>query len=212
MHALLLLAILNWNADLTTLAVEVPKTHPNPFRVTSRATYEAEIERLRAAAPKMQAHEVLVEMARIVALIGEGHTRVSLPIDDRYGLFHPHVQTDLPKNEALRFRAIPLRFTIDADGLFTRDGKRVARIGALSAEDAIAAVLPVAHGDNEMQRKDITASYLSVVEVLHARRVIPSLDAVLVTFADGSVVTYAPVPPPATAAPSPKPWSFAYLG
>lgn len=210
MQALLLALVLPWATDINTVATELPKTHPAPFRVTSRATWDAEVDRLRAAAPKMRNHEVIVELARIVALIGEGHTRLNLPIDDAYGLFHPHAGNDLPKAEELRFRAIPVRFIVYTDGLFTSDGKQVTRIGTMSADDALAAVLPVAHGDNEMQRKDIAAGYLSVVEVLHARRVVPSLDAVPVTFADGTTVTYKPIAPPPPAPPR-KPWSFEHL-
>ncbi|HYO78995.1 MAG TPA: S41 family peptidase, partial [Thermoanaerobaculia bacterium] len=212
MKALLLAVALNWNADLTQLATELPKIHPQPFRVTTREAFLADVEQLRARAPEMQTHEVIVELARITAAIGDGHTRLNLPIDDAYGLFHPHVSTPLPKNPALRFRAIPLRFAILGDALHTLDGRRVTRIGTMTAAEAIAAVRPVAFADNEMQRIDVTASYLPVVEVLHARRVIRSMDEVPVTFADGTTTTFKPVPPPAqTTKTAPEPWSFTWL-
>lgn len=212
MKALLLVLALNWNADLTQLATELPKIHPEPFRVTSREAFLADIEQLRARAPQMETHEVIVELARIVATIGEGHTRLRLPIADSYGLFHPHVTNPLPKDPALHFRAIPLRFTILDDVLYTRDGRRVERLGTMTSADAISAVHPVAHGDNEMQRIDITASYLSIVEVLHARGVIRSMDEVTVTFADGGIESLKPAPPPERRPDPPlKPWSFTWL-
>lgn len=190
MKVLLLALALNWNADLTQIAAELPKVHPEPFRVTPREAFLSDIEQLRARAPRLQTHEVIVEMARIVATIGERHSRLNLPIDDAYALFHPHVRTPLPKDSSLRFRAIPLRFTILGGALYTTEGRRVARLGTMTAEEAIAAVRPVAFGDNEMQRIDVTASYLPVVEVLHARGVIRSLDEVRVTFADGESATF----------------------
>jgi hypothetical protein len=212
MKALLLAIALNWNADLTHLATEIPKTHPAPFRVTSREAFLADIEQLRARLPKLQPHEVMVEMARITATIGEGHTRFNLPIDEAYGLFHPHVGSHLPKDPSLHFRAIPLRFTILGDALHTLDGRRVTRIGLMTAADAIAAVRPVAYADNEMQRIDVTASYLPVVEVLHARGVIRSMDEVPMTFADGETAIFKPVPPPAKPAnAAATPWSFTWL-
>lgn len=212
MKALLLALALNWNADLTQLATELPKTHPAPFRVTTREAFLADIERLRARAPKLQNHEVIVELARITATIGEGHTRLNLPIDEAYGLFHPHVGSHLPKDPSLHFRVIPLRFTILDEALHTIDGRRVARIGTMTAAEAIAAVRPVAHGDNEMQRIDITGSYLPVVEVLHARGVIRSMEEVPVTFADGETAIFKPAPPPArTGNAAAKPWSFTWL-
>ncbi len=210
MHALLLVLALNWNADLTQLATELPKTHPNPFRTTTREAFLADVEQLRARAPELQPHEVIVDMARIVATIHDGHTRLSLPIDDAYGLFHPHVKNALPKDQSLWFHAIPLRFVVRDGALHTNGGRRVARIGTMSAEEAMAAVGPVAPADNEWQRKDFVAAYLSIPEVLHARRVIASLDAVPVTFADGTSTIERPAPPPAPRAPR-APWSFEYL-
>lgn len=211
MKTLLLLLAINWNADLTHLATELPKIHPDPFAVTTREAFLAEIEQLRARAPEMQPHEVIVDMARIVATIGEGHTRVLPPIDDAYALFHPHVHNPLPKNAALHFHALPVRFTIHADRLFTTDGQPVARIGRMTAEEAMAAVKPVIHADNDFQRQDLLAAYLSIPEVLHARKVTASLKEVPVTFGDGSTVVYAPLPEPPPPPPPLTPWSFTYL-
>ena len=211
MKALLLAVAINWSADLTQLAEEVPKTHPNPFRVTTREAFLADIEQLRRRTPELAPHEVVVEMARIVATIGEGHTRVAPPIDDAYGLFHPHVHNPLPKHRELHFRALPVRFTIHSGRLFTTGGEPVARIGKMTADEAIAAVTPVVHADNDSQRMDLVASYLSIPEVLHARRVTASLDEVPVTFADGRTVTYQPLAAPPAAPPPLKPWSFTHL-
>jgi hypothetical protein len=176
MRAFLLAAtLLNWNNDLTHLATEVPKLHPNPWHVTSRETYVAEIETLRKRAPELAPHEVIVEMTRIVALLGDGHTRLTLPLDATAGFFQGHTKTAPPKLPELMFHTIPQRFVVEDEGLFTTDGRRVKRIGRRSAEEAVAAVLPVAHGDNEWHKREIVASYLAVPEVLHARGVIESL-------------------------------------
>jgi hypothetical protein len=194
MHLLLLLATLNWNADLTYLANELPKVHPNAFHNTTREAFHAEIETLKKRAPDMQDHEVVVELARIVATLGDGHTRVTLPLDPGYGFFQGHAKTAPAK---VSFHATPQRYVILPHGLFTTDGEKVERIGRMSAEEAIAAVMPVAHGDNEMQKKEIAAGYLAVPEVLHARGVIASLSDV-------------PFAPPKERIPQ-KPWFFDYL-
>ncbi|HEX2062160.1 MAG TPA: S41 family peptidase [Thermoanaerobaculia bacterium] len=194
MKTLLLLAVLDWNADFTHLLTELPKMHPNPWHITTREAFVGEIDKLRARVPEMQDHEVAVELARIIATIGDGHTRLTLPLDPGYGFFQGHAKTAPAK---IAFHAVPERYVILSNGLFTTDGKRVTRIGRLSAEEAIAAVMPVAHGDNEMQKKEVAAGYLAVPEVLHARGVIGSLD---------EVETMQPRPRPQT-----KPWSFEHL-
>ena len=204
MRALLLAAtLLSWNNDLTHLANEVPKLHPNPYRVTSRETYVAEIEKLRKRAPELAPHEVVVEMTRIVALLGDGHTRLTLPLDPAAGFFQGHTTTAPPKAPELMFHAIAQRFVIEDERLFTTDGRRVKRIGRMSAEEAIAAVLPVAHGDNEWQKREVVAGYLAVPEVLHARGVIATLGDVPLEL-EGETK---PIPP------APKePWSFRVQG
>jgi hypothetical protein len=209
MKALLLALAINWNADLTHLATEVPKTHPNPFRKTTREAFLADIEQLRGRAPEMQHHEVIVEMARIVATLGDGHTRVTLPLASSHGFFQGHATTAPPKDPSLMFTAIPLRFEIRSAGLFTTNGRRVLRIGNMSAEEAVKAVEPVAHGDNEWQKKEIMAGYLAMPQVLEARGVIASLDEVPVTFESGTTVFKASAAG-AAAAPRGRPWSFEY--
>ena len=200
MRALVLAAtLLTWDNDLTHLASEVPKIHPNPYRVTSRETYVAEIETLRKRAPELAPHEAIVEMARIVALLGDGHTRLTLPLDTSAGFFQGHTKTAPPKEPSLMFHAIPQRFVIEDEGLFTTDGRRVKRIGRMSAAEAIAAVLPVAHGDNEWQKREVAAGYLAVPEVLHARGVIEKRGDVPLEL-EGEA---RPIPP----APA-EPWSF----
>ena len=179
MRALILAAtLLSWNNDLTHLATELPKTHPNPWHRTTREAFERELATLRTRAPRLAPHEVTVELARIVATIGDGHTRLTFPLDPKHGFFQGHTKTTEPKHPDLAFHAIAERFVIEDEGLFTTDGRRVKRIGRMPAADAIAAVMPVAHGDNQWQKREIAASYLSIPEVLHARGVIADVNDV----------------------------------
>jgi hypothetical protein len=197
---------INWDADLVHLATELPKMHPHPFHKVTREAFMADVEQLRARAPRMQPHEVIVDMARIVATLGDGHTRVTLPLDPGHGFFQGHSKTAAPKDPSLMFRATAERYEIRDDGLYTRSGKRVTRIGKMTAEAAIAAVMPVAHGENLWQKREIAAGYLSVPEVLHARGVIDRVEDVL--WSGG--LQPAEAGALKSAAPQ-KPWRFEYL-
>jgi len=209
MHALLLTAALalNWNADLTFLAAELPKKHPDMPAIVYR-----ELDALKARAGSLAPHEATVELARVLALANDGHTRLTFPVT---GFFQGHSKTD-PANIP-EFRTLPLRFTLFDDGLvITRaadarlTGARVMRIGSMSAEAAIAAILPVVHGDNDFQKREIAASYLTMLEVLHARRLIPSLDEATLTLESGETVTLKPAA--LELPPAPKPWSYRKTG
>jgi len=210
MHVLLLLATLNWNADLTYLENELPRVHPNAFHTISRETFHAAVESLRTRAAGLEPHEVVVEMARLVASIGDGHTRLTIPIDPSAGFFQGHSTTAPPKDPSLMFHALPLRFVILPNGLYTTGGKEVVRIGRMTAQDAIAAVSPIAHRDNDSQLKEIVASYLAVPEILHATGVSATKDEVAIEYAGGETVLALPgtvdPPPPTT------PWSYRVEG
>ncbi len=52
------------------------KTHPALFHHNTRATIEAEVERLRARAPALSWPEWVVGVHRVLKLVGDGHTSV----------------------------------------------------------------------------------------------------------------------------------------
>ena len=67
-----------WREDLSYLTRELPAHHVNVFHTVSREAFAGEVARLDAAIPGMNGDEVLVGLMRIVALVGDGHTRSGL--------------------------------------------------------------------------------------------------------------------------------------
>lgn len=63
-----------WRANLDTLASELPRRHPAPFARTSEAAFRAAVDDLARALPTLTDDQRIVGLARIVALIGDGHT------------------------------------------------------------------------------------------------------------------------------------------
>src|SRR5438067_3855463 len=180
-------ATLDWNADLDTLQREVPKLHANAFHATTKESFDAAIAKLRSTAPNLPPHIVIAQIGRIVASLGDGHTRLTLPVDPNAGFFTGHTPTSLPSDPALRFRHLPVRFTWLADGLFITSaanreliGKKVTRIGSMSVEDALKAIAPFAWGDNEGMRRLIAADLFAIPEMLHAAGIAPSADRVAI--------------------------------
>src|SRR4051795_5499955 len=146
----------DWSSDLDLLRREVPRMHPNAFHATTREAFDAAVEKLKTDAPSLPPHVVVAEIARIIASIGDGHTRLTIPVDRNAGFFLGHTTTPLPADDALRFHPLPVRFYRYADGLFVTaaedealHGRRVLRLGTMSADDAIAAMLPFVSSDND---------------------------------------------------------------
>jgi hypothetical protein len=66
-----------WQEDLRYLAEEMPKRHKNLYHTMTRSEFETAIKRLQERIPSLARHEIIVELARIVAMVGDGHTNIA---------------------------------------------------------------------------------------------------------------------------------------
>ena len=164
-----------WREDLRYFAINMQKTHKNLFHSISREQFEAAVNRLDERIPTMADHEIVVELMRIVALIGDGHTGVR--VNQRFTT------------------AYPIRFYLFKDGLYVRSaaaeygaavGGRVLKIGNSDADQALRSAGELTWRDNEVGMKAIAPRLLSSPEILHALRISDSLEKVqLVVEKDG---------------------------
>ena len=186
-----------WREDLGELSELLPTTHPDPYHAVSRAELEHGFRHLSDRLPELEPHQVVVELAMLVARLGDGHSRVTLPLPKDAGFFSGHSKTPPPEIPELVFHPLPLRLTFFDDGLFIQRidtehrhaaGARVVRIGQRTVEEAVAAVSPVVHQDNHQQLLLQLPDVLVLPEVLHATGVIAPIGPVdfEVEFNDGS--------------------------
>jgi hypothetical protein len=155
----------SWRADLRALAAELPKRHPllfeglTPTRLTA-ARFDSAVQALDARIPSLPRHRVIVELERLVAMVGAGHTSIN-------PLFDP----------AIGFRYYPLELRVFRDGIYVRRagaaqaalaGARVLRIGRLSADSALALAATVLSHENEQFVRAHAPAYLMMPEVLDA--------------------------------------------
>jgi hypothetical protein len=164
-----------WREDLRVLVAQIQKVHPHPFHHVAQAQFNAAVSDLDAAIPTLSDHEIEVRFARLVALLGEGHSRVSLP-----GLRDP--MSDVPditpaKDPSLVFHRLPVQLRQFTDGLFVVGaapqyrsliGSQVIKIGERSAQSALEAVQPVINRDNDMGVRLIGPDLVAIPEVLRA--------------------------------------------
>ena len=126
-----------WNIDLNYLHRRMEETHYDLYRNISREEWARELDQIRASVSQKEDHEIIVDLMALFARIGDGHTGVIPPIGG------------MPERPSVRapeqWHAIPVDFYIFTDGLFVRSaesryasavGKRVKRVGELSAADA----------------------------------------------------------------------------
>ncbi|HKY30455.1 MAG TPA: hypothetical protein VJM12_21165 [Pyrinomonadaceae bacterium] len=172
-----------WRDDLRHMAQQMPKLHDNVFHTITRGEFEAAIKRLDQRIPTLARHQIIVELARIVATVGsvrDGHT--SLPL-----VAPPHPGPPFK----IGFREYPLRLYLFSDGFFVQAatseyarlaGSRVVKIGSVSPEEAFKRASEIVSRDNEMTLKDRVPRLLAIPEVLHALGVIENMEKAPFTF------------------------------
>lgn len=184
-----------WRADLDTAASQLERFHIDLYHTVSRDRFRAAIDSLKQAVPRLAHHEIVVELARIMVLIADGHTRLTLPLADGVEFFTGHANTPPPHVPGLAFRQYPLRVFLYDDGVFVRRvstehaeaaGMRVVAIGDHPIDDAMAMVAPTIRHDNVQQVRYLMPQWLVIPEILHARGVIQDMERVRYVLEDGN--------------------------
>ncbi len=170
-----------WRQDLDTAASQLERFHVDLYHTVSRERFRAAIDSLKEAVPRLAHHEIVVELARIMVLIADGHTRLTLPLADGVEFFTGHANTPPPRIPGLAFRHYPVRVFLYDDGVFVRRvsaehaedaGMRVVAVGDYPIEDAMAMVAPTIRHDNAQQVRYLMPQWLVIPEILHARGVV----------------------------------------
>jgi hypothetical protein len=73
------LSIEQWKEDIEFIKTELPKKHKNAFHTITKERFEAEIELLKSELPQLSNDAIIVEMVRVVSLIGDAHTFLRYP-------------------------------------------------------------------------------------------------------------------------------------
>ena len=157
-----------WREDLRFMAQEMPKRHKNLFHSMTREQFESAVRKLDERIPTLARHQIIVEMMRIAAMVGDGHTSLNPQ-------FNPKIE----------FRYYPITLYLYKDGLFIQSadpkyanavGARVLKIGKTPAEQAFKMVSEVTSRDNEMTLKQRVPSLMTIPEVLHALGLIDNME------------------------------------
>lgn len=179
-----------WREDLAFLRTEMPAKHANLFHTMTRAQFDSAFQAMDRALPSLARHQVIVELQKMDALVGDGHSNVS-PWRDSTAAFH-----QLPV--ALYWFEGGLFIRAATEGQKSLVGARVIAIGGKSVEEAIARVRPLISRDNEMGVRAWAPILLSMPEVLQAIGLSPNPTRAVFSLESGGArhdVTLTPVGP-----------------
>jgi hypothetical protein len=155
--------VVHWREDLALLTKELPVRHKNLFFQLQREEFEASVAELDAAIPKLCDDEIVVELMRLVASVGDGHT-------------------SLQQGAAPAFNRLPIRLRKFSDGLrivaIGRDhadalGGELVSVGGVAADEAWRRVAEVVSHENEAALDAFGPAKLELPLVLHGLRLAP---------------------------------------
>ena len=166
-----------WRDDIRTLVDTVASKHRAPWAFVSEAAFRRAAEELDTRVPTLSDSAILVEMAALVAMLQDGHSRLSLPLGAGEAQGRAHAPTPSPAAQALVMRRYPVAYYLFKDGLFivaaaethvSLIGSEVVRIGSMSSGEALKAVRRVTSADNDSGHTLGGPRLLSVAEVCQA--------------------------------------------
>ncbi|MEM9076958.1 MAG: hypothetical protein AAGC43_07960 [Bacteroidota bacterium] len=158
----------DWQRDLRFLQETVHKDYSFLFVKTTKATFDTEVEKLYNQIPSLEPHEIIVGLSRIIGLFKYGHMAV------RYNL------------EPFKFHYLPVNLYQFSDGIYLqgvhRDyqdvvGTKVIEINGMPIMNALEKVYPVVSAENTQFFKSYGINYLTIMEVLHAQKIIEKLES-----------------------------------
>ena len=174
-------------SDLSAFLEVLYAEHDNPYFYTPRAEFERAIANYRAALPGLSRAERITGFARLVAMVGDGHTWMPmhrLPFDG------------LPPGPG--FSSLPIRFELFDDGLYVVGashshadllGARVTEFGDVPVDDAVARVMELLPQDATNFAREFVAEWLMQVELLMALDLVAGDQVKLSLLRDGERLT-----------------------
>jgi tetratricopeptide (TPR) repeat protein len=154
-----------WRSDLQFLAREVRRKGYKLFRQISQTEFDASVKSLSESIPKLTDMRVVVEMMKLMARVGDGHTGI-LGSAQR-----PEFQ-----------QMLPLQFYLFKEGLFIIAvdpkykemlGAQVLRFGDSTVDEVMRALDPLIQRDNEMWPKQVAPYLMRSMALLNALGLIP---------------------------------------
>jgi len=185
-----------WREDIDTVVTTIRDTHPRPFRSTDKSTFDDAYDKLLDAVPELSDKEIIVRLAALVALVDDGHTRLTIPREHpEIGLEFGHTATPEPEHPALRFSQLPLAFEQFEDGVYVVAanseyarliGYRLDAVDSTPVAEAMEAVQAITFAENDQLDALMGTDRLSLPEALLALGVIHSAESVALELVDES--------------------------
>jgi tetratricopeptide (TPR) repeat protein len=165
-----------WRFDLQLLAREVGRKGFGLYRPITKEEFELSVKRLNDMIPKLTDAQIGIELSKLMAKLGDGHTGI------------------LGSMERPEFtQTLPVQFYFFKEGLFIISadpkykellGAQVLRFGEHTVDEVMQALDPLMSRDNELWPKQVAPYRMRVLPLLNALSLIPDSQKVALTIRD----------------------------
>ena len=170
------LTVEQWRADLSELVEHVENNHRNPFHSVAPEEWRTAVAALEGRIPELAASAIVAEMGRLLAMVEDGHTRLTYPVNsDHLGYRLSHTPDPDPAPGSPRFSSLPVRFAEFEEGIYIISastefasliGSRVTNIEGRPVEEVLGALAPFVSSDTPVARRFNAVKLLSVPDLL----------------------------------------------
>lgn len=179
----------HWQEDLDFFETNLPQKHIDFYELMPRGKFEGEMAGIKNSAPQLSDAEIILQLTRLTASLGIGHTGIGLP-----------------QEGPLAFHRYPFSLRWFPDGLLVVGaapeyenalGARVGRIGGMTPEQLEKDLAPYISYENETWLREQAPKYMVVAELLQHLRVADTNGDILLTLAKTNGKSYMLKIPPA---------------
>jgi len=155
-------------SDVETYLAELERIHPDPYHAISKADYRAAADRLVARLPGLDDDKLMVELLRLVALLGErdGHANMNPLAGGHRRVLHLYPIATYEFADGVYVVAAPGRPQLIGRKLVAIEGRPIA--------DVLRLVDPLVTYDNALSRAAHRSPYLVAAEILRGLGITPT--------------------------------------
>ena len=160
---------IRWLEDITYLSLELPKNHENLFFQKKKENFFKEIDILKTKISSLSDFEIKLEIAKIVASIGDAHTSVPLQIN----------------------LLLPLELYWFSDGIYVITAPleykeilfcKIIKVNGIPIEEVINVLSSIISYENEAYLKSQLPKYFPAIELLYDLAIVDDIDSLDLTF------------------------------
>lgn len=160
-----------WIEDVDSLYRELSKLHKNLYFNISEADFLESINGLKRDVPILEDYEIKLQIAKIIASVGDAHTSINLPV----------------------YYLCPLEFYWFSDGIYAVNTskvdeamlyKRLTHIDGMEIEQVIETLGTIISHENQSFLKSLLPKYLPAIELLYGLKIARRFDGLTFTFED----------------------------